>query len=398
MKEGGIFFTIKYRKAGDPTWKWVNDDINPVGDAEIIFQSPSLTATVNSLEYYISNISKSLTIKYFGPHDESQSRVWTFSYPVAAPTSSATERIVQRLNIGVPANLTRYFALVRKMSFWLVPRHGRNTFELGEDNSSQFYRGESSQEEAILISFLRSDGMHLVMLALSMNGVETMLTSGYDGNIILIGKNENEQEGNAVVVCAIGKTVEDGIEATMNFAKHLVRKSSNAESLSGERSDKPESVAENQLGESFHDELVYCTWNSLGPKLTSTALFEAIDDLEKSRIYPSTIIIDDGWQSVTPFGSESFPNQQRWSRFEASSTSFPEGLADISSQIRKLYPWIKTIGVWHGIFGYWGGIEPDGEIGLKYKLRWVEINNHHKSGIWVIDAGDVKRFYDDFYS
>ncbi|KAK6603593.1 raffinose synthase sip1 [Botrytis cinerea] len=262
------FYTIKYRKSGDSTWKWVNDDPNPVGNAEIIFQSATVPSS--SIEEYISSLSVDLHVEYNGQHGASNSPVWTLKYPIHAPVASATESSIRRTTIGFPKHV--------------------------------------------------------------------------NGSIEFVGKNENEQQRDGTIICAVGKTVEEG------------------------------------------------------PTLTSTTLLAALDDLGNSSIYPSTIIIDDGWQSTTPFGSETFPNQHRWSRFEASSTSFPEGLGDLSLRIRKSYPWIRNIGVWHGIFGYWGGIEPESEIGRKYKLRWVEINNTRRSGMWVIDVCDVRRFYDDFYS
>lgn len=371
----------------------MNDDPNSVGDAEIVFQKSSTTLQLSSIDDFISNLSGDHHVKYHGQHEESDSPVWTLTCPIPASVTSVTEPSVQRTTIGFPKDVVQYFALVKRMNFWLVPRHGGSKFDLGEDDC-QFYT-EDAEPKAILVSFLRSDGMNFVMLALSMNGVVTTLTSGENGSITFAGKNENEEARDEIVICAVGKTVEEGITAAMNHAKRVVRQSLDAEPITSGRVEK---FLDPKDKKSFHDELVYCTWNSLGPTLTSTTLFGTLEDLGKSSIYPSTIIIDDGWQSITPFGSETFPNQNRWSRFEASSTSFPEGLTNLSLRIRKFYPWIKNIGVWHGIFGYWGGIDPESEIGRKFKLRWVEINNSRRSGMWVVDGCDVRRFYDDFYS
>ncbi|TGO19836.1 hypothetical protein BTUL_0002g00820 [Botrytis tulipae] len=388
-----IYYTVKYRRSGDSTWKWVNDDPNSVGDAEIIFQKSSTTLQLSSIEGYISNLSGNFHVTYHGQHKASDSPVWTLTCPIPASVTSVTEPRVQRTTIGFPKDVVQYFALVKRMNFWLVPRHGGSKFDLGEDDC-QFYT-EDAEPKAILVSFLRSDGMNFVMLALSMNGVVTTLISGENGSITFIGKNENEEARDGIVICAVGKTVEEGIAAAMDHAKRVVRASLKTEPITSGRDKKSLDLKDKK---SFHDELVYCTWNSLGPTLTSTTLFAALDDLHVSSIYPSTIIIDDGWQSITLFGSETFPNQNRWSRFEASSTSFPEGLTNLSLRIRTSYPWIKNIGVWHGIFGYWGGIDPESDIGRKYKLRWVEINNSRRSGMWVVDACDVRRFYDNFYS
>ncbi|KAF7888009.1 uncharacterized protein EAF01_011163 [Botrytis porri] len=393
LKEQQICYTIKYRRTVDSTWKWVNDDPNPVGDAEIIFQKSSTTFPVSSIEEYISNLSGDFHVKYHGQHEASDSPVWTLSCPISASVALATKLSLQRITIGFPKDIVQYFALVKRMNFWLVPRHGGSRFDLGEDDC-QFYTGDA-EPKAILVSFLRSDGMNFVMLALSMEGVVMTLTSDENGSITFIRKNENEETRDGIVICAVGKTVEEGITAAMDHAKMVVRQGLNTEPITG---GKLEEITDPKDKRNFHDELVYCTWNSLGPALTSTTLFAALDDLGSSSIYPSTLIIDDGWQSITSFGSETFPNQHRWSRFEASLTSFPEGLTNLALRIRKSHPWIKNIGVWHGIFGYWGGIDPESEIGREYRLRWVEINNSRRSGMWVIDACDVKRFYDDFYS
>ena len=383
---------------GDPIWKWVNDNPNSLGDAEIIFQKPMSLEPKPLMKDYISNISESLTIKYRGPHSVSASPTWTLTYPLAASLASATTPTTQRFTIGLPNNLVRYFALVQRMNFWLVPRHGKGKFGLGyHDCQSYTADDEPGREEAILVSFLRSDGMYFVMLALSKDGVVVTLTSDDEGEIGLVGKNDNGEEREAVVICAVGRSVEEGIEAVMDYAKGIVRECLKPESSRDEKTDKGK-IPQPQDKETFHDGLVYCTWNSLGSKLTSTTLSSALSDLKTSSIYPSTLIIDDGWQSIIPFGSSSFPPQHRLSRLEASAASFPEGLASLCQHIRSSYPWIKNIGIWHGIFGYWGGIEPDSEIGREYKLRWVAINNHHRSGIWIVDACDVRRFYDDFYS
>lgn len=66
----------------------------------------------------------------------------------------------------------RWFALVRLWAPWLAPRQGRTRFEL--DN------------EAVLCSFLSTEGKHLVLLAISgIDNVMTTFKSDQDGNVIL---------------------------------------------------------------------------------------------------------------------------------------------------------------------------------------------------------------------
>lgn len=101
----------------------------------------------------------------------------------------------------------------------------------------------------------------------------------------------------------------------------------------------------------------------------------------------TTLIIDDNWQSLC--------DGSRWDRFEANS-NFPRGLGHTTSEIRKRFQNIKHIAVWHSLLGYWDGIAPGGWIYTNYKcinVKWLDGKD-----ICVVDASDVSRLYNDFYS
>jgi hypothetical protein len=69
------------------------------------------------------------------------------------------------------------------------------------------------------------------------------------------------------------------------------------------------------------------------------------------------------------------------------------------SDIREKYPHIRHIAVWHAIFGYWGGIAPEGPLAKDYKTQVVQLKDGVSGGkITVVAEEDVDRFYKDFYT
>jgi hypothetical protein len=85
--------------------------------------------------------------------------------------------------------------------------------------------------------------------------------------------------------------------------------------------------------------------------------------------------------------------------FEATKTGFPRGLQATVRDIRATYKNIKHIAVWHAMFGYWGGIAPEGQIAKEYKTTWVRKKEGVSGGrMLVVAEEDAGRFYKDFYA
>lgn len=84
--------------------------------------------------------------------------------------------------------------------------------------------------------------------------------------------------------------------------------------------------------------------------------------------------------------------------FEATKIGFPRGLKATVDDIRAKHKNIKHIAVWHALFGYWGGIAPEGKIAKEYKTTWVKKKEGVAAGkMLVVAKEDVNRFYNDFY-
>lgn len=151
--------------------------------------------------------------------------------------------------------------------------------------------------------------------------------------------------------------------------------------------------------EAWYDGLTYCTWNGLGRELSEQRLLSSLGTLKTSGLSFSTLIIDDNWQSLDGHGKDNAFGH-RWRRFEANEEGFPNGLGHAVQTIRDIHPSIKDVAVWHGIFGYWDAISPDGEIAAQYKTRVVKKQENgffDEETLTVVDADDVHRMYDDFY-
>ena len=280
----------------------------------------------------------------------------------------------------------RWFSLVRISRPWLAPRQGKGTFSVSED--------------ALLASFLLCDGLHLILLAISIDDVLTVFNSDDQGNILVVARSDSLTQGRIEIVTAVSTTFENGNAALLNQAREVVGKTSpklSAEQQS--RNDAASEQAEKQELEEWQDSFTYCTWNGLGQQLNEGMIMDALKVMAKHDIHITNLIIDDGWQSLDYNGDSAFG--RRWLKFDADEAKFQNGLKNAITNIREVYPSVKYIAVWHGIFGYWGGISPLGQIYKDYKtLESRKQRNGLLAGgsMIVIDAEDVFKLYNDFYA
>ncbi|MCJ1276394.1 hypothetical protein MMC21_004199 [Puttea exsequens] len=373
-----IQFTLKYRTVKSDRWRWVNDGTS-LTDGNLLFQ-PEVPPS--ELRDYLKDYSPDISVRSV-PSDTPDTQLWSLTTPVVA--AEGTESGWANVSLGVPRSFTRWFSLVRIWSPWLAPRHGKDTFNPPQD--------------AVLSSFLRWDGLHLVLLAVS--GVDDVLTvfkSDGSGNVIVSARNDRPGINQARVIAAVGKTFETASAAVMYDARKLVNgdeytsRELRAEmKIAGENDMKP------QWMENWYDGLTYCTWNALGQDLHENKIYNALSILADKKINVTNLIIDDNWQSLDTDGENQF--QRGWTDFEANKEGFPNGLKHTCLRIRKEHPNIQHIAVWHAIAGYWGGVSAKGSIAQNYKT--VELTKETSlipgDKIRIVDASDIDRMYDDFY-
>ncbi|KAI1613572.1 stachyose synthetase [Exophiala viscosa] len=396
-------FTVRYRIDADTEWSWAYHNFG-TRDGELVLQPP---IDPNFLGAYPVEISEGWTIRKT-PSEAPAARLYTIESAHPIPTPKEGNAKLESLVLGRVTQVCRWFALVRIWEPWWAPRHGETQLRLSEP--------------AILLSFLRSDGLHVVLLAI--NGVDESLTqfkSTDNGEIVVEARNDSGKDRKFKVMAASAWKFEVANAAVMYEARKLVRQTTAYNQLVEQLEQLPKDIRAESVDsdtvlvnyskatddptftpqwlESWYDSLGYCTWNSLGQDLNTEKIMAGLDSLAKNKIHISTLVIDDNWQSLSGKQGETSQIERGWTAFEANPIGFPDGLKAAVSKIRETHPAIRDIAVWHALNGYWGGISPDGEIAKNYKT--VEVNYHEGSNLGnrklAVHPDDIHRLYDDFY-
>ncbi|KPI39617.1 putative galactinol--sucrose galactosyltransferase 6 [Cyphellophora attinorum] len=452
-------FTVRYRTDPDSEWQWVFHNFN-IADGELILQPPVDPNVVGVSPVDLQEGWSARKLISEAPDARLYSIESSDSIP---PAPDGEDAQTHRRALGRVLSLHRWFALVRIWSPWLGPRHGDSSFHL--------------TEPALLISFLRSDGMQVVLLAI--NGIDDALTtfsSGDNGEIVVDMRNDTTKNRKfkilagcawkfdialASVIYELRKQARhspawleslsqipteildqhkaqqgqrrqsqirvDSLSSESEYAivttayeQHTVSEAKSAKALrpidtktngsaatltSDIISAEPETQPQPQYLASWYDSLAYCTWNALGQALSPSKILSALQLLAKANIKVSTLIIDDNWQSLTGTQGTTSQFQRGWTRFEANSEFFRDGLAHLIKDIRSQNPWIKDIAVWHALMGYWGLIAPStaqsqSEIASTYQTQIVTINEKSpaQGQKTAISPEAIHQLYTDFYT
>lgn len=219
----------------------------------------------NYLQDYSSALSVA-SVESQTPHTQ----LWSLNAPVKAAEGKTSG--YADISLGTPREYSRWFSLVRIWSPWLGPRHGQGNF--------------SPSEDSVLVSFLRSDGLHLVLLAVS--GVDEVLTvfkPDGNGNVSVHSRNDRTEQGQSRVIVAVGRTCDSAIAAALYHARNIV--------IGNERFSLEEKQAmevaldkgvKAEWMENWYDGLTYCTWNALGQDLSEEKIFNALNILKDNDV------------------------------------------------------------------------------------------------------------------
>ncbi|KEQ75924.1 glycoside hydrolase [Aureobasidium namibiae CBS 147.97] len=361
----------------DAGWKWIKDQ-SGLDDGQLHYQQSHEQL---GFPEYFHGTSSELNIRKTSA-DTPDTKLYSITAPIKA--AEGNDSGYSRHVLGTPKDFTRWFSLVRLWSPWLAPRQGKDKFHVDKD--------------AVLASFLRHDGAHVVCLAIS--GVEDVLTifqHDDNGNVIIQGRNDREKEGTSHVLVSIADSFEIANAAVMYHARKVV---GGYENVSGSVETEIKTFVDKNVKadwlEEWYDGFTYCTWNGLGQKLTVDKINQALESLKKEDIIIENLIIDDNWQSLSEGESQM---DRAWTDFDANKEGFPQGLKHAVTDIRKKHPNINHIAVWHAILGYWGGVAKDGNIAKNYKTTKVQKEPGVAEGeMLVVDASDAQRMYNDFYA
>ncbi len=257
-------FTLKFRISSSASWDWVKDKLS-VQDGEIYFQQQK---TSSDLADYLSDLSPRLKT-HSVVSEVQETQLWSISGLVPPARNSVSG--YADINLGIPRRFSRWFALVRIWTPWIAPRHGQGKF--------------SPAEDVILSSFLRWDGLHLVLLAVSGVGdVVTVFKSDHHGNVVMSARNDAAQEGRTRALVGVGKSFESANAAVMYHARTLIH---NDMYISGELEAELKASIDGvkpEWMENWYDSLTYCTWNGLGQDLNEGKILHALDILSDNGI------------------------------------------------------------------------------------------------------------------
>ena len=111
----------------------------------------------------------------------------------------------------------------------------------------------------------------------------------------------------------------------------------------------------------------WCTWNSseMGKYLDEAHLLAGTETFTKQNFPLGWLLIDDGW-----FDHDG----NRLNVFTPNQAKFPNGFKSLTSKLKNDLG-LKNVGIWHAYNGYWNGINPDSELGIRYKselFNWVQ--------------------------
>ncbi|CAG8801818.1 27689_t:CDS:2, partial [Racocetra persica] len=81
--------------------------------------------------------------------------------------------------------------------------------------------------------------------------------------------------------------------------------------------------------------------------------------------------------------------------FEPKAELYPDGFKGMIKNIKEWFPYIKYFGVWHSLWGYWNGVDPNSELSASYRIERVK---HSNEIIHLVIPQDIHKFYNDFYN
>ncbi|KAJ2047588.1 hypothetical protein GGI08_006225 [Coemansia sp. S2] len=143
----------------------------------------------------------------------------------------------------------------------------------------------------------------------------------------------------------------------------------------------------------------YCTWNTFYQQVSHDGVVSVLSEICRigraaNQPGPEWVVIDDGWQTTTQDNS-----QGQLSEIFANKDKFPDQLKQTVQSLAELG--VTRVGVWHALWGYWGGIDHSGPLAQRYELekyqrKWCPAVKT-ASEVWLISKTCIAAFYDEFY-
>lgn len=133
------------------------------------------------------------------------------------------------------------------------------------------------------------------------------------------------------------------------------------------------------------EKIGWCSWDAFYQDITEEKVLAKMQEIQEKEIPFGWILLDDGWHDV---------KNNRLSKFTANPLKFPNGLAPVAANIRKMSK-AEHVGIWHAFAGYWDGIAEGSDVFKQEKDKLMPINDHRWAP--VPDAEKACAFFSDWY-
>lgn len=144
----------------------------------------------------------------------------------------------------------------------------------------------------------------------------------------------------------------------------------------------------------FLDYIGWCTWDAFYGSVDKEKVIMGLDSFKKTNFPLGYMILDDGsWDAYYDYLNE----------VRLHPDKFPDGLEPLVKLAKEKYG-LKLFGIWHCFEGYWGGINPEGNLAKRYSYvtnnsnirPWLE--EEHYQYIHLILPDEAERFYEELHS
>lgn len=135
----------------------------------------------------------------------------------------------------------------------------------------------------------------------------------------------------------------------------------------------------------------WCTWNSsnLGRDLNEDEVISGVKTFADHHFQLGWVLVDDGWFQA---------RDGRLQSLLPTPKKFPNGFTGMNNRLKHDFG-IKYTGIWHAFDGYWSGIDPESELGAKYKNDLYTWGDHKNPNYFFkLNSASLTDFYDAWYS
>ncbi|KAI8377343.1 glycoside hydrolase superfamily [Blakeslea trispora] len=263
--------------------------------------------------------------------------------------------------LEIPHGMHSYVVLLRKGSCWITPMSGYHNFD---------HRSHTEQWQMLM--YVDSMYGHVYLWTIASECSDCWF-SPRGGNSISICHSSKKGSDISLLISSV--PIQNDFSKLIPASTHYLLKETN----------HLNNIIQNSKSV-FVDKLGYCTWNAFGKEVSLEKIHRAIESLAKCGIPIGYLMIDDGWQKVS--------HTSQLDGFDACPKKFPGGLGEAVKELKHTYPFLKYVGVWHALWGYWNGI--DERFANTQGYAWSGLKKKNNSDMIGI-LTDPSQFFADFY-